>query len=118
MAHDITDRKLLERALRLSEEKFAKAFHSSPVEIVISTFEDDLFLDVNAAFERNSGFTRDEVLGHTSIELGMWINPDDRALLIEEIGKHGTLQDREISFRTKSGNTRVTLCSVEQIKIR
>ena len=117
MAHDITDRKLLERALRLSEEKFAKAFHSSPVEIVISTLQDDQFLDVNAAFERNSGFTRDEVLGHTSMELGMWINPDDRAPLIEDIEKRGRLQDREISFRTKSGKTRVTLCSAEQIKI-
>jgi PAS domain S-box-containing protein len=117
MAHDITDRKLLERALRLSEEKFKKAFHLSPVEIVITTLEDDLFIDVNSAFERNSGFTREEVLGHTSIELGMWINPDDRAPLIEDIGKHGALQNREISFRTKSGNTRVTLCSAEQIKI-
>jgi PAS domain S-box-containing protein len=117
MAHDITDRKHLEWALRVSEEKFAKAFHSSPVEIVISTLQDDQFLDVNAAFERNSGFTRDEVLGHTSIELGMWNNPDDRAPLIEEIGKRGRLQDREIRFRTKSGNTRVTLCSAEQIKI-
>jgi len=117
MAHDITDRKLLERALRLSEEKFAKAFHSSPVEIVIATLEEDLFLDVNASFERNSGFTRDEVLGHTSIELGMWNNPEDRAQLIKDIAKHGRLQDREISFRTKSGKTRVTLYSAEQIKI-
>jgi PAS domain S-box-containing protein len=117
MAHDITDRKHLEWALRLSEEKFAKAFHSSPVEIVISTLQDDQYLEVNAAFERNSGFTRDEVLGHTSMELGMWINPEDRAPLIEDIEKHGRLQDQEIRFRTKSGNTRVTLCSAEQIKI-
>jgi PAS domain S-box-containing protein len=117
MAHDITDRKLLERALRHSEEKFAKAFHSSPVEITISTLLDDLFMDVNTAFERNSGFTRDEVLGHTSMELGMWDNPGDRAILIEEIVKQGRLQDREVRFRTKSGKTRVTLYSAEQIKI-
>jgi PAS domain S-box-containing protein len=117
MAHDITDRKLLERALRHSEEKFAKAFHSSPVEITISTLLEDLFMDVNTAFERNSGFTRDEVLGHTSMELGMWNDPGDRAKLIEEIVKQGRLQDREVRFRTKSGKTRVTLYSAEQIKI-
>jgi PAS domain S-box-containing protein len=117
MAHDVTDRKLLEKALRLSEEKFAKAFHSSPVEIAITTLEGGRFLDVNAAFERNSGFTRDEVLGHTSIELGIWKNPKDREFLVEEVAKHGCLQDWEMSFRTKSGKTRVTRYSAEEIKI-
>ena len=117
MAHDITERKLLERALRLSEEKFAKAFHSSPVEIVISTLQDGMFLEVNAAYERNSGFTRDELLGRTSIELGMWISPDDRVSIVEEIEKNGSVQEREINLRTKSGNPRVVLWSSEQIKV-
>lgn len=117
MAHDITDRKHLEWALRLSEEKFAKAFHSSPVEIVISTIEDTTILDVNAAFERNSGFTRDEVLGRSSIELGMWNNPGDSARLIEDLEKQGSLRGREVSFRTKSGKTRITQYAAEQIKI-
>ncbi len=117
MAHDITERKQLERALRLSEEKFAKAFHSSPVEIVISTLQDGMFLEVNAAYERNSGFTRDELLGRTSIELGMWISADDRVSIVEEIEKHGSVQEREINLRTKSGNPRVVLWSSEQIKV-
>jgi PAS domain S-box-containing protein len=117
IAHDITDQKRLEKALRLSEEKFAKAFHSSPVEMVITTFQEALFLDVNEAFERNSGFTRDEVIGHTSIELGLWDNPNEREAVIEQIKKHGRLQDREIRFRTKSGATRAKLYSAEQIEI-
>ncbi len=117
IAHDITEQKRLERALRLSEEKFAKAFHSSPVEIAITTFQEGLFLDVNEAFERNSGFTRDEVIGHTPIELGMWDNPDERAAAIEEIKKHGRLQGRVIRFRTKSGAIRVKRYSAEQIEI-
>ena len=117
MAHDVTERKLLERALRLSEEKFAKAFHSSPVEIVISTLQDGTFLEVNAAYERNTGFTRDELLGRTSIELGMWISPDDRVSIVEEIEKNGSVQEREINLRTKSGNPRVVLWSSEQIKV-
>lgn len=117
MAHDITERKHLEWALRLSEEKFAKAFHSSPAEIVITTVEGAIFLDVNAAFERNSGFTREEVLGRSSLEFGMWKNPDDRAQLVADIAKHGSLRGREVSFRTKSGKTRVTRYSAELIKI-
>ena len=98
MAHDITDRKNLEWALRLSEDKFAKAFHSSPAEIVITTLEDAVFMDVNAAFERNSGFTRNEVLGHSSIELGMWNNPDDRARLVEDIANMAVCEAGRSAF--------------------
>jgi len=117
IAHDVTEQKRLERALRLSEEKFSKAFHSSPVEIAITTLQDGRFLEVNESFERNTGFARDEVIGHTSMELGLWDNPEERAAVIEEILKHGRLRDREISFRTKSRTRRVKRCSAEQIGI-
>jgi len=117
IAHDITDQMRLEKAVRLSEEKFAKAFHSSPVEMAITALQEGLILDVNESFERNSGYTRDEVIGHTAIELGVWNNPDERAAVIEHIKKQGRLQDREIRFRTKSGSTRVKRCSAEQIEI-
>jgi len=117
IAHDVSDQKRLEKALRRSEEKFAKAFHSSPVEIVITTFQEGQFLDVNEAFERNTGFTRDEVIGRTSLELGVWDNPDEREAVIDQIKKHGRLQDREIRFRTKSGETRVKRYSAEQVEI-
>lgn len=117
IAHDVTDQKRLGRALRLSEEKFAKAFRSSPVEMAIASFQEGQFLDVNEAFQRNTGFTRDEVIGHTSIELGMWDNPDDRVAIIEQIKQRGRLQGQEIRFRTKSGTTRVKRYSAEQIEM-
>ena len=117
IAHDITEQKRLEKALRLSKEKFAKAFHASPVEITITTLEEGLFLDVNEAFERNTGFTRDEVIGHTAIELGLWDRPDERTGVIEQLKKDGRLKDREIRFRAKSGGRKVKRCSAEQIEI-
>ncbi|HKO05152.1 MAG TPA: PAS domain S-box protein [Candidatus Acidoferrales bacterium] len=117
IAHDITDQKRLEKALRLSEEKFAKAFHSAPVEIAITTFQEGRFMDVNEEFERNSGFTRDEVIGHTALELGLWDDLDDREALIETINKHGRQQNHEIRFRTKSGKRRVKRYSAERIEI-
>jgi PAS domain S-box-containing protein len=117
IAHDITDQKHTERALRLSEEKFAKVFRLSPVEILLTTYQEDLFLDVNQAFEYNSGFTRAEVIGHTSVELGLWDDPAERAAVIEHIEKHGRLQNREIRVRTKLGSIRVKLYSAEQIEI-
>ena len=117
IAHDVTDQKRLERDLRLSEEKFAKAFRSSPVEIVIATLQEGLFLDVNEAFERNNGFTRDEVIGRTSVALGMWDDPAEKVAFIEQIERDGRLQDREIKIRTKSGNVRLKRYSAEQIEL-
>jgi len=117
IAHDVTEQKRLERELRLSEEKFAKAFRSAPVEIAITTVDEGLFLDANETFERNSNFTREEIIGHTSFELGVWENPDEWIAIPEEIRKHGRVQDREIKFRTKLGKTRVKNYSAEQIEI-
>jgi PAS domain S-box-containing protein len=118
IAHDVTDQRRMEKALRLSEEKFSKAFHSSPVEIVISTIEEGRFLDVNESFERNTGFTREEAIGHTALELGLWFKPDDRATVVEQIKKHGRVRNLEIRFRSKSGEKRVKLYSAEPIEIR
>lgn len=63
IAHDVTEQKRAEAALRKSEEKFSRAFRSSPVEMAITTLEDGRFLDVNESFERNLGYTRKEVIG-------------------------------------------------------
>ena len=113
----MTDQKRLEKALRLSEEKFAKAFHSSPVEMVITRVQDGRFLDVNEAFERNNGFSRDETIGHTSIEIGLWDDPDNRAAVMEHVWNHSRVRDWELKTRTKSGDLRIKRYSAEQIQI-
>jgi PAS domain S-box-containing protein len=115
VAHDVTEQKRLERALRLSEEKFSKAFHASPVEIAITTLQDGRFLEVNETFERNTGFGRDEAIGRTSIELGLWDHPNEREAVMEEVRKQGRVRNREIRFRTKSGQRRVKRYSAEQM---
>src|SRR6266849_1417349 len=117
IAHDVTEQRRVDRALRLSEEKFSKAFHSSPVEVVITTLQEGRFLDVNESFERNTGFTRDEAIGHTSVELGLWANPEERAPIVEQITKHGGVRNLEMQFLTKSGETSVKLYSAEPIEI-
>jgi PAS domain S-box-containing protein len=117
IAHDVTDQRRMEKALRLSEEKFSKAFHSSPAEIVITTLQEGRFLDVNESFERNMGFARDEAIGHTSLELGLWAKPDERATVVEQIKKQGGVRNLELRLRTKSGAARVKLYSAEQIEI-
>src|SRR5215471_11171039 len=70
---DITDRKTMEDALRQSEEKFSKVFHSSPAPMCLVDIDRNArFLEVNEAFERITGYRRDEIIGHTSTELGLY----------------------------------------------
>src|SRR6266849_3688505 len=72
---EITEQKRAEAALRESEEKFAKAFRSSPDAIIITTLAEGRFLEVNEYFQKLFGYSRDEILGRTTVELDLWINP-------------------------------------------
>jgi PAS domain S-box-containing protein len=117
IAHDVTDKRRVEKALRLSEEKFSKAFRLSPVNISIASLEEGRFLDVNDTLARNTGFTRDEIIGHTIRELGLWAQPDERTTLVDQVKQHGRVQNVEVDVRNKSGETRVALCSAEAINM-
>ena len=117
VAHDVTDQKRVESALRRSEEKFAKAFRSSPVEMTITTLDHGRILDVNETFERNFGYRRDELIGRTALELGLWADPPEQALMFEEVRKHGRVVNHEIRTRAKSGEIRYKLCCAELIQI-
>jgi PAS domain S-box-containing protein len=107
---DITERKRVEEALRTSEEKFSKAFRNNPDSLYITTIPEGKFVDVNPAFETTSGYSKDEVLGKTVLELDFYISPDDRVKLMQQLQKDGRLHDYEISFRIKSGE--ILLCRV------
>ncbi len=114
---DITDRKRADEALRLSEEKFSKAFRSSPTFITICTLNDDRFIDVNDAFLNASGYSREEVIGRSSEELGIWVDPADREKMAGRLREEGIVNNQEIKFRVKSGNVLTALWSAELIDI-
>ena len=103
IAHDITDLKRVERALTLSEEKFSKAFHASPIPLAISTAGEGCLLDVNESFVRQSGYSRDELIGHTDLELAVWIDPSQRERAVAEVLERGQVRNFEAKFRAKSG---------------
>jgi len=109
-ARDTTERRAAEQALRLSEEKFSKAFQASPDAININRL-DGTYLEVNSAFTRMSGWTRDEVLGRTTLELGLWVNPEDRLRALEMIRQEGRFDGLEAPFRMKDGSIRMGLLS-------
>jgi len=104
IGRDVTGRKLTEEALRLSEDKFSKAFHGSPDAILITRASDGLITDVNDGFVKLSGFTRDEAVGSSTIALDLWADSRDRDRLISALRTGGSVRDLEFDFRVKSGD--------------
>jgi PAS domain S-box-containing protein len=102
---DMTMRKHVERALIASEERFAKAFRSSPIANTITRAADGRFMDVNDAFVRIFGYERGEVIGRTALELSLWTDPESRPLLMKKLQDQGRVQGIEARARTKFGDT-------------
>jgi len=115
---DISERKEAERALRISEEKFSKAFRSGPTFITISTLNDGRYIDVNDAYLQAGKYKRDDIIGRTESELGCWVNPDDRNRLVSLLREQGIVNNEEVSFRIKPGVILKVLWSAETIDIK
>ncbi len=114
---DITERMRAEEELRLSQERFFRAFHASPVAVVLARLEDGRLIEVNEAAQRFFGFSREEMIGRTTVELGVWVNPDDRRSRVEELERLGSVREREYEFRTRQGEALVGLYSSELMEI-
>lgn len=107
---------LSEQDRKVSEEKFQKIFHSSPIAFSITTLEEGRFLEVNAAFESRYGYTRPELLGRTVLELGIWEDPRDRRLMVAQLKRGGPIRNVIARLRTKSGEIKLTAYSADRIQ--
>jgi PAS domain S-box-containing protein len=114
---DITDRKRSEMALRESEDKFSKAFYNSPVLLFITERDTGLFIEVNNAYAVLTGFKHEELIGHTSIELGI-LTSESRDEIIRHLSQSGRVQNMQAQIVTKSGEIKTCLFSAEQLKYR
>jgi PAS domain S-box-containing protein len=117
ITQDITNRKKAEEKLRESELRFSRIFEHSPVAIGISRIRDDELTEVNAAMCALSGYSRQELLGHTVVELGIWVDLQDRQSLIERLHLESRVINLETSLRHKSGRLVDILMSAEIIDI-
>jgi PAS domain S-box-containing protein len=114
---DITDRKKAQKALGESEEKFSKAFQVSPVMIAITAAKDGKFIEVNDTYTLRTGYSKEELIGNTATEMQMWAHIEDRARMLKILKVQGRVNNLEIAFRMKSGETRIWLFSAEPIDI-
>ena len=108
---------MAEEAIRISEEKYSKAFRCSPDAIMITRAKDGRIIEVNEGFEKNTGFLTDEAVGHTTFELGLWADVRQRYPLMQSLKKRNYVKDMEIKVRIKSGEIRDCLTSAEPIEI-
>jgi diguanylate cyclase (GGDEF)-like protein/PAS domain S-box-containing protein len=117
VTRDITERKQMEDALRQSEEKFSKAFQSSPDAMLITRLHNGHFVEVNEGFCRLTGYTREEALSSSTIDLGLWPNLQDRERIVAELQQNHGIHEYELDFRIKSGRILNCLYSGEIIQL-
>lgn len=108
----------VEAAEPAKEDLFAKAFRASPHPIGITELDTGLCLEINDSCLEIFGFRRDEVIGKTTLMLGIWPDPHDRARFIERLKSEGSVRNLEVSMRVKNGDLRQFLISTDLITLR
>lgn len=114
---DITARKRIFQDLLESEEKFARAFNSSPNSITLSGIDTGELLEANTGFERIFGYSRNEVIGKSTRNLALYANPADRARMIEMLKREGRVKELEIEGRRSNGESMTGLISAETMVV-
>jgi len=103
--------------LRLSEEKFAKAFRSSPNPITITRLKDGRYLEINEAFCQTIGYSAAEIIDRTALDFNLWESKPARAKLFAMLDEQKIVRNYEFDWRTKTGELRTGLLSAEIIDI-
>jgi len=105
-----------ENELKASKETFLKAFTYSPLLMSISTIEDGRYIEVNNMFTQVTGFSRQETIGQTAVDLG-WISAANRELLISNLHRDGRVSEMELELTAKDGRSVYCLYSGEIVTI-
>src|SRR5215831_1031489 len=115
---DVGERKRAEAALRESEERFAKAFQVSPHGLAISRIADAVVLEVNDSFVSMFGYARDEIIGKSTLQIGLYGDPASREGALKMLKEQNFVRDFELTMRRKSGEARWILFSAEPMDLR
>jgi PAS domain S-box-containing protein len=116
-ARDVTARLETEQAIRRSEQMFRVVWENCPEGIGIVTLEDQRFVDVNESLLALLGYRREEIIGRTAAEIGMWTYPEQQSGMIQAVRTHSALKNIEASLLDRAGQTHDVLVSGESIQV-
>ncbi len=117
VSRNVTELKLREEALRASEERFSKIFHSSPAAMGISRMTDGKLVDANDNMCALMGYPRDEQIGRTVVELNMWVYPEERQKILQRLRNGEAIRNELVSLRTKSGAQLTVMVSMVTLNL-
>ncbi|MGD0342703.1 MAG: PAS domain S-box protein, partial [Bacteroidales bacterium] len=108
---EISRLKQSEEKIRKNEEIFRKAYMVSPDSININRLSDGIYVSINEGFTRIMGYSEEEIIGKSSLELNIWVDPDDRRNLVKELEAKGVVKNFESRFLAKDGTIKYGLMS-------
>ncbi len=117
LRQEMSDREQAEKELRCSEERFAKAFQSSPIPLAIQSLATERYIDVNEAFLAMSGFRRLEIISRTPSELQLCLDSETQAKCLDHLRQGHSVRNLECTLRTRHSESRECLISADAIQL-
>ena len=117
VSRDITEQKRTDAKLRESEEKFRKAFHTNQDSITINRLSDGMYRLINEGFTQHTGYTEEEVIGKTHLEINIWEKMEDVEALREGLRRDGKVENLDANFRKKDGSIVSAIMSASLIDL-
>jgi PAS domain S-box-containing protein/putative nucleotidyltransferase with HDIG domain len=117
LIEDLTAQITIEHKIQNLEDRFAKAFFTSPDAIIVNELKTGRFIDINRGFTELTGYTRDEIIGKSSLDIDLWVHREDRHKLVDGLIANGEYKNLEAEFRYKDGQIRVGLLSASVIEV-
>lgn len=115
VARDITHSREAEAALRQSEARFVKAFRTNPAAMCITTIREGRFIEVNERYCQMFGFTREELVGQSAVELRLWDSVEERTMVMARLQSRGIVRNHEGRFRNRKRDQLDALISMEMV---
>ena len=103
--------------IAVQEEKFSKAFHTSPYANILTRLSDNHILEVNNTFQQISGYMPQDIVGNSAEMFRFWVNPSDRTFVLNELAVKNEIKDKEYTFRKKNGEVFTGIFSSQIITI-